>query len=587
MSSEMSNEVNNADALIAEALVASGFNWKPAYSPTFEGQLTVSGVTFKLQISDVDTTFLKLPTVKLLEKPKELEGTLPHIFSGGQLCYLERLGIFLDPLEPGRTTLVIIEAIKRLLGSFLDPQATVKDFGNEIWAYWNASDFCYLTTNQRISIANIYQRKDLSGNIKFEYAIGENEESLALWRAKRNELDNKNLTTGKAIVLDLDTIPSVDLSKNWPPKTWKEFITWLYEKHPAIEQKLLSDLQKILPSQSSIVVVLNSRSSGPIGIFVSFNSIVKEISNRITNKTRKKRKTKNSSNFRQRLSSNKLVNNFSRLFVVDATPEFIIERNLQTASLKNSKIAIIGCGTVGSFAAKLLVMAGAGTGQEGLLSLYDDDYLSSANIGRHLLDIEYLGENKSKALTHLLCSTSTNDLSIKSHGKYIVTDANKLTKYDLVIDATGDETFSTLLSLSYHKSLKNISDKPTLIHSWLDANGHALRAIIDDRTGACYRCLKEPVIGSATGELKQRYPLFKKDIDEDNLPPIKHRCGESYIPFSAGASFRLAGMLQQMVLDVFHGAPSPRFRHQSLSETIRTTKNQNPSRRENCPCCVQ
>lgn len=67
------------------------------------------------------------------------------------------------------------------------------------------------------------------------------------------------------------------------------------------------------------------------------------------------------------------------------------------APLQDRKVAVIGCGSVGSEVAELLAKSGVGE-----LSLVDNDDLMSANVGRHLLGISYLGWNKAKGLAREL-----------------------------------------------------------------------------------------------------------------------------------------------------------------------------------------
>lgn len=65
----------------------------------------------------------------------------------------------------------------------------------------------------------------------------------------------------------------------------------------------------------------------------------------------------------------------------------------EQAPLQARKVAVIGCGSVGSEVAELLAKAGVGE-----LSFVDSDDLMSANVGRHLLGISYLGWNKAKGV---------------------------------------------------------------------------------------------------------------------------------------------------------------------------------------------
>ena len=61
--------------------------------------------------------------------------------------------------------------------------------------------------------------------------------------------------------------------------------------------------------------------------------------------------------------------------------------------LRRLRVAFVGCGSVGSSVARLLVQAGAGN-----LYLVDPEQLDWENTGRHQLDARSVGKPKSKAL---------------------------------------------------------------------------------------------------------------------------------------------------------------------------------------------
>lgn len=84
-----------------------------------------------------------------------------------------------------------------------------------------------------------------------------------------------------------------------------------------------------------------------------------------------------------------------RVVVSRVDPSWIHGRghSFDQAPLQARKVAVIGCGSVGSELAELLAKAGVGE-----LSFIDNDELKSANVGRHLLGISYLGWNKAKGL---------------------------------------------------------------------------------------------------------------------------------------------------------------------------------------------
>ncbi|WP_315983003.1 ThiF family adenylyltransferase [Aliamphritea spongicola] len=273
-----------------------------------------------------------------------------------------------------------------------------------------------------------------------------------------------------------------------------------------------------------------------------------------------------------------MVKNFYRLQVSDVTEKYIYERNLTTSSLRNYKIALIGCGTIGSQAAALLQKAGAGSGSKGQFDLFDRDILKEGNLGRHLLGAEYLMESKSHAVADFLLKNSSSQLNINAAIGVKVKNLSLLKHYDVVIDATGEETFSCLLA-SYLSDLRRDDQKlPIVLHTWIDAGGYAVRSLLDDGSGACYRCLKIQKNGADTGALVERYPLFNSVDKEEDMIVVTQRCGESYIPFSAGISSAAAGLVQQMVLEAVSENAGFKFRHQSHASFVKRTQDQNPKK---------
>src|SRR3546814_13106383 len=77
----------------------------------------------------------------------------------------------------------------------------------------------------------------------------------------------------------------------------------------------------------------------------------------------------------------------------DCSLERITSRNVpKLAGLASKKVGLVGCGTIGSHLARMMMQSGAGSNQ--LLYLFDHDHVAPGNIGRHLLNLENLGQNQ-------------------------------------------------------------------------------------------------------------------------------------------------------------------------------------------------
>lgn len=172
-------------SIIARTLVQYGLRQVPGRDLCFEGIIEAEGVGFGIRINEIDPSFLKLPVATLVSRPEALVRKLPHIEKNKKLCYLERLGIFLDPLEPARTTLIIIGAIKSLLQSYLDEDHITADFADEFVAYWEGQFNCCLVTDQQIGISRLVEVKDIQGNKRHEYVVASDHEGLQYWCSRR------------------------------------------------------------------------------------------------------------------------------------------------------------------------------------------------------------------------------------------------------------------------------------------------------------------------------------------------------------------------------------------------------------------
>lgn len=570
----------DADAIIARTLIKSGFSWMGGEAKSFRGSITINGTEFKLEISDIDPLFLSLPEIRLMEMP-ELLGVLPHVFSDKKLCYLDTEGVYFDPYNPEGNMRIVIEAVRQLLTTYADGDLNA-DFDAEFWAYWKGDYPCHVVTSERESVGGFYKTKTLSGHEQTEYVVARDIDEISRWvNCRKGEyLPSYN----EACIVNLDGEAHVSLDPAFPPTSWLNFLTWIHNQHAREESRLLKQLIPILQKDSRATIVLRSPQGVLFGVYVRF---VPQISNMLkTIRVDTKRRSKSNRNIstnklRRILSSPNIVITYIRLYGVDVTEKYMLERNLSSPSLRNKKIALLGCGTVGSFASQLLALAGAGAGK-GVFSLFDSDIISSSNMGRHLVGIPYLHERKSDAVKSYLEQHAIAPITVTAHPKLSLHNADFLQKYDLVIDTTGHEAFSTLLAhiFSGWRESDALKTKiPVLLHAWIDGNGHAVRALLDDGTGACYRCLKHTDAGGVQSE---RFPIFINDVDESAYQ-VSHTCGESYIPFSAGLSSEAAGIIQQMVLEALQGDPSPRFRHFSSSPNIRKTKQQNVSRSAQCP----
>jgi len=558
----------------------------------YEGIMSVRNTRFSLEISFSELDFIDFPKYRLLNIPEGLNPHLPHIEPDGSLCYLDKEFIYLDRYNQESNFVLCFQYVEKLLVSYVenDIKKLSQEYADEFTAYWQGEFFAYIKSWNSPLQALLIDRYSIldndKKNTKCEVVIFNKPQEADAWLKLRNAANNTYNKTTPVIVTKLTQTKLIRLFEKWPLSSRQELLAWLTIIDPSAAQSFISSLLAVISDIKNIrsfYVVLQTP-GGNVGAFIEIDKQIIEALKRSQNQRQNKKGNKPASPS-SILSRKSLVKEkFLRINIMDASDSRITTRNQDKEfSLIGKKIALIGCGTVGSFTALLLAQLGAGIQDhthKGVLAFFDPDILVPDNLGRHILNMSYVGENKALAMADFLTKQAVSNTInfIGNNKRFDVKNLTLFSRYDLIIDATGNEAFSTSLSHYYHRSeIPN-----ALIHGWVIAAGKAVRVILDDKTGACYRCLR---ISNKDGELQERFKLFSKDKEPQE--PIRRNCGNAYFPYASGASASAAALIQQLAIDYFSGNPSPRFRHSSLSLDVQYTKNCNPSNLDTCPCCTK
>jgi hypothetical protein len=174
----------------------------------------------------------------------------------------------------------------------------------------------------------------------------------------------------------------------------------------------------------------------------------------------------------KRVLSNQRV---ERVVVNRVDPPWIHGRgqSLDQASLKGRKVAIVGCGSVGSEMAELLAKAGVGE-----LTLIDGDTFLSANTSRHLLGLTYLGWNKAQGvateLQRRLPHLNVGAFHPKKFERLSAAELGKLVGVDMIVtaglDIEGEAAVNAWRQLLPHP--------PAYLSTWVEAYAIAGHAVL-------------------------------------------------------------------------------------------------------------
>lgn len=217
------------------------------------------------------------------------------------------------------------------------------------------------------------------------------------------------------------------------------------------------------------------------------------------------------------------------------------DRSPDEKTLRLRKVAIIGCGSVGSEVAALLGKAGVGE-----LMLLDPDDLNSANLSRHLLGASSVGMNKAYAvaweLRRRLPHLKIDAALPKRFEQLDRAELTKLAEMDLIVtaglDIEGEAAFN-----AWRRTLKQ---PPAYVSTWVEAYCLAGHAVL--------------LYGQhdLMEEFERERPIFRlTDWPPEGIHLITEAgCGNQFQPHGAAELLPTISMATRLVLDALVGQAS-------------------------------
>ena len=210
--------------------------------------------------------------------------------------------------------------------------------------------------------------------------------------------------------------------------------------------------------------------------------------------------------------------------------------------VKNRKVVIIGCGSIGAAVAHLLAQAGIGE-----LIFVDPDSLTTANVSRHLLGISNVGFNKASALQtrmrrefpHL-----TFEYAFQKRFEGLGTrELTQLADADLIISAGIDFDGEAALD-QWRRGLQRI---PALLSTWVEAYAAAGHAVL--------------LYGKASilsGFDEKEQPIFRLTDwpDEAGALIVEAGCGNTFQPHGVVDLYPAVCMAAGLAIDTLLGKVS-------------------------------
>ena len=222
------------------------------------------------------------------------------------------------------------------------------------------------------------------------------------------------------------------------------------------------------------------------------------------------------------------------VFIKRIDKEFLLKRTV-TGTPLDLQILLIGCGSIGSYLCNELVRAGWSK-----ITIVDKDNLYPENIYRHLLGLEYVGQNKAQALCQFF-DNNLPELNIKplsDDATELIGESIELDEYDIIISAVGDHKFNRWLNQTI---IANEIDTP-VFYTWnepLDIGSHAM--VIQRKYSGDYNSIfrrdENGTLYDATA-YTQRNQIITKNLSG---------CGGSFIPYGSIASLNATTLCMRLI----------------------------------------
>ena len=159
------------------------------------------------------------------------------------------------------------------------------------------------------------------------------------------------------------------------------------------------------------------------------------------------------------------------------------DQDIQQKQLRTTRIAVLGCGSLGGSLARLLAQAGIGN-----LFLVDGESMKWPNISRHELAAYSINQNKAEQLAEKikqayphLGDISSQDDDFSSTDKNLI---DNLKSCNLIISTMGNWAAESFLNNTQKSEL----DFPPVLYGWVEPNVAAAHAVLITQNGACLRC---------------------------------------------------------------------------------------------------
>lgn len=470
---------------------------------------------------------MKLPRAKLLNK--ECIGIIPHVSSGGEICYQEEEGILINY----HNSLSVVDYILTSITNALD-RWSLKIFRDDLFEEYEG----YIQPNcKRVNSLCSPENVVNETYLKVKKLKDGSYEPFLLYEAQE-DIPSKFSDISETNSLQVIKVLCVNFEQYcYPPQDGVFTSNYFEENKSCLSSKEVSRLSKYIKK---------IKSSRCHFIYVTFPRVSRFRTQVLL------RFVSNQSNLNP-LGNENVDWEVTAFLQNRLSKTYLLERGGAKNSLQKFHVAVVGCGSVGSEVALMLSKSGIGE-----LSLIDPDIFETDNIYRHRLGGEYLHYNayndKGKVAkiprmakvdclkNYIKSSIPFIDVrSITTNAETALSEGT-IAEADVVIIAIGSPSDSLHLN-----TLFKASGISKVVHCWNEAasvGGHSVKI---NMMNCCLECLYTP-------QSKNIQPnIFSLINPGQSISKNLTGCAGVFTPFSYLDSSKTAMIAANQCIELLEG----------------------------------
>lgn len=464
----------------------------------------------------IDAQFPYSP-IRIAYKSEEVYLKWPHVEERGLLC-LPQESLPIASVEDAIDA--SLNDALTLVDQCQDPTFIENELRREFISYWNRSDHndakrvrsLLDPTNHTPRLISVWYGKEYT-------LVGEHPDQVRSWLQNRGRQEESRIDSGIFGFLDKAPAPPF-------PENPKQLFTLLKHGCPGIDTVLARH-----PIAKDMTIVLAASSPSGEGLITMQLSAPKMAGFR--------------KNKQLPLPSKKqlwaLRSNLKRSEVDRYDSNWVHGRGMDRhhSVIHQAAVLVVGCGSLGSQVAMRLAQSGVGS-----LVLVDPDTLAPANVGRHALGIDSVGQFKASELAKLMRRRFPHMRNIEGHCRpWQCLDSDIFGRATMIVACLGEWSADGQLG-EWQTRMRSLIP---IVYGWLDEQGTASHALALTGQGPALSCVLDP-----DGRLRIPETLWIGDGRVQAEPA----CGTFFQPYGPLDVTHAESLVTRLCLDVLTSSSS-------------------------------